>query len=277
MIKAERFFLKWGHLLSAFFILIVYLYLGVIFMTLGLDAIVSTICTNVILSIFGFIYIRVFFHPVKRPVTSGYAGVTLCFLIVMWLFSQITATWILSFVEDTGYVTYQEAIGTDAIAYMFLSLIFAPVAEELLFRGIFYNAIKQVAPVWLAYIFSSLGFAIMHGTIVHMIVGFTCGMFLVMAYERTGNIIWCMILHSIYNFMSLFMTGVAYPNLFFQPVVFLTADLLIVIALCMEGCRIHRLQFSSNVLRTSVVQTMPNFSTSDAMSESDVIQEKNDV
>ena len=259
MPRVISFFKRNIHIFVAVLFVIFYLCLSVVFMLSGFDGVVSTIFSNIILSVVGFVYIHRCFKPKRHVVTPRYAGAMLFLLLIMWLFSQVTATWVLNHIADKGFDAYQSVVDVNPAMYVILALVFAPVAEEILFRGIVFNAVKSRFPVWVAYIVSSLGFAIMHGTIIHIIIGFVCGMVFAMVYEYTGNIGWSILFHCIYNFMSMFLAGITVPDLFFNPIVFISVDVLVLFAI---WCECRRISGSHLLKRVEKHSDMPAFDNS---------------
>ena len=78
--------------------------------------------------------------------------------------------------------------------------IAAPVSEELLFRGIFYQKAEELSGRWkAAALFSSLLFGVYHGNPVQGIYGFLTGMVLCLVYEKTGRLSAAMLFHGAGN------------------------------------------------------------------------------
>ncbi len=65
--------------------------------------------------------------------------------------------------------------------------IVAPIAEEILFRGIIYNYMKRMFKLNMAIIMSSLLFGIYHGDYIQGIYGFILGCIIAYAYEYFGS------------------------------------------------------------------------------------------
>lgn len=100
----------------------------------------------------------------------------------------------------------------------FLTLVvFAPVAEELLFRGYLYGKLAKVGPVWLAVIVSSLVFGAAHlwagGSDLQWLVAIdtlALGIILCLLRVFTGAIWAGILVHALKN-------GIAYYLLFINP------------------------------------------------------------
>ena len=124
-----------------------------------------------------------------------------------------------------------------------ISLMLAPIVEEIVFRGVVYNRLKIVTSVFASIIISSLLFAFFHVpkyglniTVVNIMIH---GIFYAYSYEKTQTL-WCPIfLHFIYN---------CFVNLFFTPIgkyFHKYADISISILIVIIGCIIMIKSFKS--------------------------------
>lgn len=77
--------------------------------------------------------------------------------------------------------------------------IMAPLAEELLYRGIVYNRLRRSFNLPYALIFSSLVFGVMHGNIIQGIYGCLLGFLIAWIYERFGGFIYPYLMHASAN------------------------------------------------------------------------------
>lgn len=62
--------------------------------------------------------------------------------------------------------------------------VVAPIAEELIFRGLTYRRMRQFFPVWMSAVLSALLFALYHGNMIQMIFAFPLAIVLALVYER---------------------------------------------------------------------------------------------
>lgn len=88
---------------------------------------------------------------------------------------------------------------TALISLLILVGILGPIAEELLFRGIFYQSLRQRWGVWLAAVVSALLFAVMHGDWVVGAVAFVLGLVLAWIFEVSGSLWPAIIIHILNN------------------------------------------------------------------------------
>jgi membrane protease YdiL (CAAX protease family) len=83
-------------------------------------------------------------------------------------------------------------------AYFVLAVLFAPAAEEYLFRGLLYRVLDREWGGWLAVACSAAFFAIYHPLLSWLPVGLL-GMTNALLFKRTGNLAPAVLLHMVYN------------------------------------------------------------------------------
>lgn len=96
----------------------------------------------------------------------------------------------------------------DRLAMGVVTIVLAPVAEEVLFRGILYPWIRQLGFPKLALWGSALLFALVHFNAVTFFPLFALALLLTFLYIRTGNLFAPIIAHSLFNalnFVTLFL------------------------------------------------------------------------
>lgn len=81
--------------------------------------------------------------------------------------------------------------------------IAAPVAEELLFRGILYRRMRTLLSVGTSALAALLIFAAVHGNLLQALYAFILGALLVWAYERFAKLTAPIILHVSANLISI--------------------------------------------------------------------------
>lgn len=82
--------------------------------------------------------------------------------------------------------------------------IIAPVAEELIFRGLVLHYAKKAFPLWIAVIYQAVLFGAFHMNMFQGIYAFFAGLFLGFVAYYGGNIMWSVILHMLYNTVQSF-------------------------------------------------------------------------
>ena len=86
--------------------------------------------------------------------------------------------------------------------FAFVTVIVAPVTEELFFRGFLFKGLREKYGWVNALMFSSLIFAIFHGQIATLIPTFLLGALFAYMYQRTESIFPGMLLHFTVNSMG---------------------------------------------------------------------------
>ncbi|AID37435.1 CPBP family intramembrane glutamic endopeptidase [Candidatus Walczuchella monophlebidarum] len=90
------------------------------------------------------------------------------------------------------------------ISFFLSAILFAPIYEEILFRGIFLRKIFKTSISSIKSIFfSALLFGIMHLNPWQIIIAFLFGIFIGIIYIGTRSISICIFLHAIYNSMQI--------------------------------------------------------------------------
>ncbi len=83
-------------------------------------------------------------------------------------------------------------------AYLVMAVLFAPAAEEYLFRGLLYRTLDREWGGWLAVLASAAFFVIYHPFIAWLPVGLL-GICAALVFKRTGNLGSAIALHTAYN------------------------------------------------------------------------------
>jgi len=86
------------------------------------------------------------------------------------------------------------------IVLLFLLVcIIGPFVEEIVFRGVLYNAFKMKCGVVFSIIISSMIFSFIHGDPAGFLPIFVLGVILAVSYQKTGNLFTSFLLHSLWN------------------------------------------------------------------------------
>jgi membrane protease YdiL (CAAX protease family) len=90
----------------------------------------------------------------------------------------------------------------DRVAVMVMAIVVAPVAEEMIFRGYLYPVAKRTVGPLLSLGATSLLFAALHGHAASVPALFTLAVCLGLAYEKTGSLLVPMVMHAVFNAVS---------------------------------------------------------------------------
>jgi membrane protease YdiL (CAAX protease family) len=85
------------------------------------------------------------------------------------------------------------------------AVLAAPLAEELLFRGLIYRLTRRTWGPWPAAVVSSLLFGLIHGEPWYLFGLVGLGLVLTFLYETTGSLLAPVIAHALHNAVSLFL------------------------------------------------------------------------
>lgn len=97
--------------------------------------------------------------------------------------------------------------------FIAMAVVFAPVAEELFFRGMLYPAFAKRLGVWSAIVVTALLFALLHGVEPllmadlgqsALVIGliFPLGLLLAWAYHRRGTLVVPILIHATFNLIA---------------------------------------------------------------------------
>ena len=91
------------------------------------------------------------------------------------------------------------------LIYGIATIALAPVAEELLFRGILYPTLKQNGHPRLAWVVTSVVFALIHHNLMALLPLTFLAVILTLLYEFTGNLIAPITTHSLFNAVNFYL------------------------------------------------------------------------
>ncbi len=109
---------------------------------------------------------------------------------------------------DTAHDLLAEAGGSLAIAFILVGL-WAPVAEEVFFRGFAMSGLANRYGLAMAVVLSSALFALAHLDIASLVPTFILGLALGWVYLRTRSIWPCIFVHGLHNTMALIVAKLA--------------------------------------------------------------------
>ena len=114
--------------------------------------------------------------------------------------------WLLTLLGGLGYTEDVSALLTGNILLEAVVLVlFSPLFEELLFRGVIYERLKTRMPIRNAALVSALLFGLYHGNLSQGIYGFFMGLALAWAMERFRTLAAPLMIHMGVNAAALFL------------------------------------------------------------------------
>jgi membrane protease YdiL (CAAX protease family) len=125
----------------------------------------------------------------------AWLGATLASAGVVWLLDRVG-------IEAAPQAAEQAIAIVDPWVVVFAVVILAPIAEEIFFRGVVFNAwLREGGRRW-AFIGSSALFALIHVSVVAVVPIFLLGLALAWIYQRTGSLLAPMAMHATVNGIS---------------------------------------------------------------------------
>ena len=108
--------------------------------------------------------------------------------------------------------------------------VVAPIAEEVLFRGLVFTRISRGLGVYVGAVVSAALFGLMHGTMIWGIFAGVLALIIAFVFVRTRSLIYAMLIHFSFNTVSYFFDGISIPMLIISSVLLVAAmaDLVIV-------------------------------------------------
>lgn len=205
---------KSHHILIVIGTAVAFFVLGLLFTVLFLDeAVMATALFDIIMALIcGLIYWKTADHTL-RLFSNQTVALWMLWLIPFTLIMQITSSFFVLEGTDIGY--YGSMTDDESVIYALLSVIAAPVSEEIVFRGVIYEHLKKIMPFGAALLVSSLLFGAMHGTLVHLYFASICGIVFAMSYEYMGKIRYSIFIHMCFNILSLVCGGLNVPSFLF--------------------------------------------------------------
>jgi len=81
-------------------------------------------------------------------------------------------------------------------------VLLAPLGEELLFRGVLFQALRRSVPLWPAIGLSGLAFGLSHVEPIAIVGTFPLGMYLAWLFHRRGTIVSPIVAHLVFNLLG---------------------------------------------------------------------------
>lgn len=109
--------------------------------------------------------------------------------------------------------------------------IIAPICEELIYRGLVYNRLREKNSFLKASLLASLIFGAVHGNGVQMLYGFVMGLLFSFLLEKFGTLVAPIFAHVLMNVMSITLTEVGIYNVLIKNEVLLMVTSVLVAGL----------------------------------------------
>lgn len=143
----------------------------------------------------------------------GVSGFLLANIIVL-MFQASTG--IVTEPPDQALLDSAEAGGAAAILSAIVAILFAPVIEELIFRGVLFQSLRRRLGLWPGIGISSLVFAVVHFEVTQPLYAsllLLFGAWLAASFHRTGSLIVPIVGHATFNGIAVALTVAASGSL----------------------------------------------------------------
>lgn len=146
-------------------------------------------------------------HRRARAIALGVVAVA-GFLPVAGLAQHVSIAWLeqmgIKATEQSAVETLRHAgQGLGLLAFVLITVVIAPLGEELLFRGVLYPAIKHAGFPHFAWWGTSLLFAVIHFNRPILLPLFLLSLLLVWLYDYTDNFLAPLTAHMVFNAANL--------------------------------------------------------------------------
>lgn len=188
--------------------IIVYFFVGLL-LTALVGKSVNSIYLNAIALITGalaglfsthkMIEIKFLFFKPNKPIFA--AGITLCLSVGLTFVCNMLFTYI-PFDKLGKTVTDYDSASYYTIPLWACILIYCfitPLAEEIFFRAVLFNQMKNIWPVWVAILVSAIIFGLYHGNIQQGLYAFIMGASMALIFNFTHNFLYTFAFHVIAN------------------------------------------------------------------------------
>lgn len=109
--------------------------------------------------------------------------------------------------EAIGVKSSAFGLRNDTVGWYFLNLLIAglipPICEELLFRGVIFQGLKEKFKPFTSVLLTALLFALMHQSITQFIYPFILGFVLTVVMDKTNNLLYPILIHAFNNITTI--------------------------------------------------------------------------
>lgn len=144
------------------------------------------------------------YRKILSPGTLGMmVGTALCAQ-----FACVIVLQVFSMAFPRVYENYQKVMEVSDInvlpawAMLFIVAVWAPLAEELVFRAMLFRTLRKGFCFWVAALISGAAFGIYHMNLVQGIYAGLLGLLLAWFYEKTNSLLGCYLFHFLFNLLN---------------------------------------------------------------------------
>ena len=154
-----------------------------------------------------------------------------------------------SLIPEEWLKANQESVGAFQGQHFLITFcavsVFAPIVEELLFRGFLYNCMKKLTgKIWISSIITSILFGVYHGNILQAIYAGMLSFIMIWFYEQSHSLVASIIFHGAVNTSSIFTGILMFYNL--EIAVLIICPIVGIFLMYMFSGKCKALQFKDN-------------------------------
>lgn len=185
--------------------------LSYLWMTSRFNTYIMIIYTAMTLVVFGLWYYMRYDGNYLPNLRHTFHPFTILGVVMLTPGMQYLSTYIVSFTATLfpkwleQYEELLESAGLDdalTLGMFLYSVIFAPLSEELIFRGVTMRQARKALPLWAANLMQAALFGIFHMNMIQGIYAFCLGLILGYICEHGGSIYHSILLHMLFNFWA---------------------------------------------------------------------------
>lgn len=147
----------------------------------------------------------------KRPFTMGRYILETIPHTLTTVMLLVISMYLVTIAFDLGGSLVNESIHTPSLLPFLSMVLIHPIAEEYMFRGIFYGKLRSMSPIF-ACLMQSVMFAISHNGVGGMMYALIAGILLGTAAERSNGIAVPVAAHIIINLRTFLYSGILTEN-----------------------------------------------------------------
>lgn len=198
-----------------------YYLFGTLFTFAFRDRLLATILADIFVVFICFFYLNAvkYSDTFKQYPTSKFNLFIFVSFFIIWFSDYITNIWFFFTFTDPSMNDRISTINSSNIyLYYLLSILVAPICEELIFRGIVYRHFRNIMPFEVAALISSFLFAFMHGTKTHLISATIFSIFVSFVYQSSGKLYLAIIIHCLDNLLSVLASFIIFPSFIYTTI-----------------------------------------------------------
>ena len=177
-----------------------------------------------------------------KKFSPGYLPALLLMAVGLALFAN-TVLAFLPYSLLEGYLEKSSFITMGTLAGSLISQgIFAPIVEEVAFRGLMLSRFNKALPRWIGVLISSFFFGLVHGNIIWFIFTFVIGVLLCLVANKTDSILSTILVHALFNVIGTLFGYLLIPALVVVYIALAVTGFVLIVISCLMLFRKRKAQ-----------------------------------